>query len=68
VREELAVYPSDFLARRTALRWTVDNGRAAYDAVETLIRERSPAVPLDLERARREYMSEVDWEESLRVS
>ncbi|MBI4601228.1 MAG: glycerol-3-phosphate dehydrogenase/oxidase [Planctomycetes bacterium] len=65
-RRELAFYPEDFMARRTALRFSADRGRSAYDAVEALLREHAPAVPPDLARARERYFAELDWEDRLR--
>jgi glycerol-3-phosphate dehydrogenase len=55
IRHEFAVYPADFLARRTTLRYGEDGGRAAYDAVEAIIKERAAVVPPDLAAARERY-------------
>lgn len=66
VCRELAVYPADFLARRTTLRWSVDGGRSVYDAVEQLFREHSTATPADLDAARTDYFSEMEAQDSLR--
>jgi glycerol-3-phosphate dehydrogenase len=65
-QQEFAFYPEDFLARRTTLRYSDDGGRAAYDAVESLLRAHAPAVPPDLDEAREKYCAELDWEERLR--
>ena len=66
VLKELVVYPEDFLARRTSLRYTQDGGRSAYDAVEQVIRDHASVVPPDLEAARRRYFEALDWEDKLR--
>jgi glycerol-3-phosphate dehydrogenase len=67
IRCELAVYPEDFLARRSTLRWTVDNGRSAYDAVEAIFRSEGPTLPPDLDRARQRYFDELEREDALRA-
>ncbi len=66
VQSEFALYPEDFLARRTAMRFTEDGGRSAYDEVEKLIRAHAPAVPPDLDRARERYFQALEWEERLK--
>ena len=66
VRHEHAIYPEDFLRRRTTLRFSEHGRRAAYDAVEALIREHSQVVPQDLEAAKSRYLSELDHEDALR--
>jgi glycerol-3-phosphate dehydrogenase len=66
ILHELVVYPADFLARRTALRYGPGGGRDAYDAVEALIREHAPVVPRDLDVARERYFADLAWEDTLR--
>ena len=66
VLREHVVYPEDFLARRTTLRFTADGGRSAYDAVEAIIRARAPSPPRDLAAARSRYHEEVAREDALR--
>jgi glycerol-3-phosphate dehydrogenase len=67
VRQEFVAYPEDFLARRTAMRYSQDGGRSAYDAVEAILREHAPAVPPDLDAARERYMKSLEWEQTLKV-
>lgn len=66
IRNEFVVYPEDFLTRRTSLRYTLDGGRSAYDAVEQILRENTAVVPPDLDVARRRYFEALGWEDSLR--
>jgi len=66
VLREHVMYPEDFLARRTTLRFTADGGRSAYDAVEEIIRARSPSPPRDLAAARARYHEEISREDALR--
>jgi glycerol-3-phosphate dehydrogenase len=66
-RHEMAVYPEDFLTRRTTLRWSRDNGRSVYDRVEALFREHSSCTPGDLESARERYFAELAREDRIRV-
>ena len=65
-RRELAVYPEDFLTRRTTMRFTAEGGRTAYDAVEALLVSTLGFTPRGLGPARDRYMAELDWEERLR--
>jgi glycerol-3-phosphate dehydrogenase len=67
VRRELAVYPADFLTRRTTLRWSVDGGRSVYDAVEKLFQEHAASTPADLEEARHEYFRTMEAQDALRT-
>jgi glycerol-3-phosphate dehydrogenase len=66
LRREFVVYPADFLARRTTLRYSPGGGREAYDAVESLIRAHADVLPPDLDRARERYFADLEWEERLR--
>jgi glycerol-3-phosphate dehydrogenase len=66
VQSEFALYPEDFLARRTTMRFTEDGGRSAYGDVEKLIRAHAPVVPSDLDRARDRYFQALEWEERLK--
>ncbi len=66
IASEHVIYPEDFLARRTTLRFTPDGGRDAYDAVEELIREHSASVPSDLAAARERYFGAIEREHRLR--
>jgi glycerol-3-phosphate dehydrogenase len=65
-RRELAVYPEDFLARRTSIRFTEDGGRSAYDAVEALLVRALGFTPGGLDRARERYLAQIEWEDRLR--
>jgi glycerol-3-phosphate dehydrogenase len=67
IRQELVAYPVDFLERRTSMRWTADQARSAYDAVDDLIRAHAICVPPDLDRARREYFGDLEEEDRLRA-
>jgi glycerol-3-phosphate dehydrogenase len=66
-RRELAVYPEDFLARRTTMRYTRDGGRSAYDAVEALLVATLGFTPRGLDQARERYLAELEWEDRLRA-
>jgi glycerol-3-phosphate dehydrogenase len=67
IAHEHCVYPEDFLARRTTLRFTADGGRSAYGAVEAMIRDRLRPLPPDLERARERYFADLEWDDRLRA-
>jgi glycerol-3-phosphate dehydrogenase len=66
VREEFAVYPADFLMRRTQLRYREGNGRSLYQAVEDVMREYAPLPPSAISAARQRYMEACEWEDRLR--
>lgn len=65
IREELVTYPEDFLCRRSALRFLPVDRRAAYRAVESLIREHVRPLPPDLDAAREEFEARLRHEETL---
>jgi glycerol-3-phosphate dehydrogenase len=65
-RTELAVYPEDFLVRRTTLRYSAGGGRSAYDAIEQLLSEHGVGPPPDLAAARARYFAELEHEDELR--
>jgi glycerol-3-phosphate dehydrogenase len=66
IRNEFVLYPEDFLARRTTLRYSADGGLGAYDAVEEMVRSWGRPLPPDLEAARERYVAERAWEAELR--
>jgi len=64
VQRESVVYPEDFLARRTTLRFGAGGGRELYDLVEGEISASHP--PPDLDAARERYLADLDEEERIR--
>jgi len=67
VLHEWVLYPEDFIARRTTLRFSPGQGREAYAAVEEEIRRTlGPAAPGDLDAARERFHEELAAEDRLR--
>ena len=66
VQNEFVLYPEDFLARRSTLRYSKEGSRSAYDVVEELIERYSPTPPVDFHEARSRYFAALEWEDRLR--
>lgn len=58
IRSEFVLYPEDFIARRTLLRYRASQDDSVYPGVEDLIRRYSALVPRDLEERRARWLTD----------